>query len=142
MRRILLKTEEIIYYGVALFLILVCGVLFFSIAGNFFQAFLQKELASRVIGILSDLLLVLMLAEILYTVRISLTEHILTSEPFLIVGLIAAIRRVLVITVEIAQPDKIAAEVYQKVILEIGILTILILVMAVSLFLLKKTKGV
>ena len=42
-----------------------------------------------------------MVIEILHTVRVSFTEGALVSEPFLVVGLIASIRRVLVITLEI-----------------------------------------
>jgi hypothetical protein len=33
-------------------------------------------------------------------VRISIRSHVLVTEPFLIVGLIASIRRILVITLE------------------------------------------
>src|SRR6266576_1528399 len=47
-------------------------------------------------------LLVLGLVEILHTVRISIRSHILVTEPFLIVGLIATIRRMLVITLNAA----------------------------------------
>ena len=46
------------------------------------------------------ILLVLMVIEILHTVRVSFNEGALVCEPFLIVGLIASIRRVLVITLE------------------------------------------
>ena len=41
-----------------------------------------------------------MIVEILYTVQVSFREHALIPEPFLIVGLIAGIRRVLVLTAE------------------------------------------
>jgi uncharacterized membrane protein (DUF373 family) len=51
---------------------------------------------------LDHLLLVLMLIEILHTVRISIRTRHLTMVPFLIVGLIASIRRVLVITMHAA----------------------------------------
>ena len=44
------------------------------------------------------LLFVLMLVEILHTVRVSVRDGRLTAEPFLVVGLIASIRRVLAIT--------------------------------------------
>ena len=52
--------------------------------------------------VLDQLLVVLMLVEILHTVRISIRSHILVTEPFLVVGLIASIRRILVITLEAA----------------------------------------
>jgi hypothetical protein len=41
-----------------------------------------------------------MLVEILHTVRISIRSHILVTEPFLVIGLIASIRRILVITLK------------------------------------------
>ena len=48
------------------------------------------------------MLVVLVLVEILHTVRISVRSHTLVTEPFLIVGLIATIRRMLVITLDAA----------------------------------------
>ena len=53
-----------------------------------------------VLRVLDQLLVVLMLVEILYTVRLSIRSHTLVTEPFLVVGLIASIRRILVITLE------------------------------------------
>src|SRR5271163_4061605 len=47
--------------------------------------------------LIDRLLLVLMLLEILHTLRISIRSHALVVEPFLIVGLIASIRRILVL---------------------------------------------
>ncbi|GAC1661543.1 MAG: hypothetical protein NVS9B15_25110 [Acidobacteriaceae bacterium] len=46
------------------------------------------------------LLLILMLVEILHTVRITIKSHMLVVEPFLIVGLIATVRRLLVLTLQ------------------------------------------
>jgi hypothetical protein len=40
------------------------------------------------------------------TVRISIHSHVLVTEPFLVVGLIASIRRILVITLEAATLTK------------------------------------
>lgn len=50
--------------------------------------------------ILDQLLLISMLAEILQMVRISFSQRRLSSEPFLVVGLIAVVRRILIITAE------------------------------------------
>jgi phosphate starvation-inducible membrane PsiE len=65
---------------------------------GFLQSVLTGSLAARVVDLLDQILLVFMIVEILYTVQISFREHALIPEPFLIVGLIAAIRRVLVLT--------------------------------------------
>ena len=52
------------------------------------------------------LLFVLMIVEILHTVRVSFRVGSLACEPFLVVGLIASIRRILVITLESSQIDQ------------------------------------
>ena len=59
-----------------------------------------------VLRVLDQLLVVLMLVEILHTVRISIRSHTLVTEPFLVVGLIASIMRILVITLEAASLTK------------------------------------
>jgi len=53
--------------------------------------------AAQTLKVLNQLLIVLMLVEILHTVRISIRAHVLVTEPFLVVALIASIRRILVI---------------------------------------------
>ena len=88
---------------------------------------------------LDQLLLVLMMVEILHTVRISIRTQTLTVEPFLIVGLIASIRRVLVITTQAArlaeQGHAGAADqaAFRNSMIELGVLAALILVFVLSL---------
>ena len=53
---------------------------------------------------LNLMLLVLMMVELAYTVIVSLRGAVLSAEPFLIVGLIAVIRRILVITIGDVNP--------------------------------------
>ena len=89
------------------------------------------------------LLFVLMLAEILHTVRASINSGALTCEPFLIVGLIACIRRVLVITLETSQPnggqhDASNQMQFQSTMIELGVLGALILVMVISIYLVRR----
>jgi hypothetical protein len=47
-----------------------------------------------------------MLVEILHTVRISIRSHVLVTEPFLVIGLIASIRRMMAISLELATLTK------------------------------------
>ena len=93
--------------------------------------------------IIDRLLFVLMVVEILHTVRASMRTGALTSEPFLVVGLIATIRRVLVITLESSETTKQtelsdkAQRLFQASMMELGVLAVLILVMVVSIRLLR-----
>lgn len=74
----------------------------------------------------------------MYTVQVSFREHGLIPEPFLLVGLIAAIRRVLVLTAEFAQVRDQTDLVFQHLIIELAVLTFLIVALVVSLVLLRK----
>jgi uncharacterized membrane protein (DUF373 family) len=91
------------------------------------------------------ILLVLMVIEILHTVRVSFNEGALVCEPFLVVGLIASIRRVLVITLESAQaqePGKWTPEaqgLFNSSMIELGVLGGLIVAMVWSIYLLRRS---
>ena len=92
------------------------------------------------------LLFVLMVVEVLHTVRVSFRSGTLVCEPFLIVGLIASIRRVLVITLESSQanePGRWTADsqaLLRATMFELLVLAVLILVMVVSIYLLRRSK--
>ena len=89
--------------------------------------------------IIDRLLFVLMVIEILHTVRASMRSGQLTCEPFLVVGLIATIRRVLVITLRSSETTKdnslseAAAQIFRVSMLELVVLALLIIVMVVSI---------
>ena len=73
-----------------------------------------------VIRVIDAILLGLMVAEILYTVIISFESHSLKAEPFLIVGLIAAVRRVLLISLEATHVYKLSQDVFNSYMIEMG----------------------
>src|SRR5207248_8531883 len=98
----------------------------------------QKGPSFSIIKLLDHVLLILLIVELLYTVQVSFREHALVPEPFLLVGLISAIRRVLILTAEFGELRERAPEILQHFALELGVLTVLILALAVSLLLLRK----
>ena len=91
-----------------------------------------------IIELLDRVLLVVMLVELLYTVQVSFREHALVPEPFLIVGLIAATRRILVVTAEFAKLAQEGGTVFLYAMLELGLLTVMVLVFVTALVLLRK----
>ena len=68
----------------------------------FDSARVHNDTASLILAI-DRMLLVLMIVEILHTIGVSFRSHSLTAEPLLVVGLIASIWRMLVITLESSQ---------------------------------------
>jgi hypothetical protein len=140
------------------FLYIVVGVLLAaSAAGGVLQAGvllwrggMGKALADNGFGVLvlDQLLLVLMLVELLHTVRISVRSETLIMEPFLIVGLIASIRRVLVITMQAAmteqgqpQSAEAASVAFRNTMIELGMLGFLTLVFVFAIYLLRRSKS-
>jgi uncharacterized membrane protein (DUF373 family) len=99
------------------------------------------SLAANIVALLDRILLILLLVELLYTVQVSFREHTLVPEPFILVGLIAAIRRVLVLTATFAEPKEQTDLAFQRIIIELGVLTLLIITLVISLVLFRKLVG-
>ena len=101
-------------------------------------------ISSQTLEVLDHLLIVLMLVEVLHTVSISIRSHVLVTEPFLVVGLIASIRRILVITLEASTLTKEnswsaqGASIFRASMLELGLLGLLILILVFSITLLRR----
>lgn len=78
---------------------------------------------------LDRFLLVLMLAELLHTLLIFVRTHQFRHQPFLVVGMIAGIRRILVITAEqTVQKGHIGPYLW-----DLGVTTMVVLVLALAL---------
>ena len=132
------RVEDVVYIGLAIMLAALALGLLVDGGIALARAVASGELAARVATLLDRLLLILMVVEILYTVQVSLREHTLVPEPFLVVGLIAAIRRVLVITAEFAEVKDAASDQFNGTMIELGLLTVLSLVLVISLVLLRR----
>ncbi len=102
-----------------------------------------QRIERSAIEILNTILLVMMTMEIVYTVAISLKSHTLAAEPFLIIGVIASIRRMLVITATSTEMEA-KPEVFRNKLIELGLLaaTVVALTLAICLFRLSQRKYV
>ncbi len=133
----LVVIENVIYFIVALLLVASAILLVYNEILSFPAFFKAENQVQTIIEIISKTLLLIMVLEILYTIRITIKEHVLCAEPFLIVGLIAAIRRILIISVETAYYQ----EKINMYMLEISVLSGMILIFVISLVLLRKIKN-
>ena len=131
--------EALLYAAVAVLLIVAASIGVVQAGISLRRGFSFDRTTTAGLLALDHLLVVLMLIEILHTVRISVRTRHLTIVPFLIVGLIASIRRVLVITMQAATiteqgykptPDQAMAFLYSMI--ELGLASILILVLVFS----------
>ena len=134
----LLWSERIVFFAIGLLLFGAAAALLKQSVGILVSMFVGAG-SPILFGseFLDVILLVLMVVELAYTVMLSLRGAVLSAEPFLIVGLIAVIRRILVITVgefKNGSPQPIFSTESG---IELGILTAVVLVFVASIAMLR-----
>jgi uncharacterized membrane protein (DUF373 family) len=132
------RVEDVVYVALALLLVALAIGLLVDAGVTFARAVAGRDVAGQVATVLDRLLLVLMVVEILYTVQVSLREHTLVPEPFLVVGLIAGIRRILVLTAEFSEMIDEGGEPFRNGMIELGLLTVMVLALVGALVLLRR----
>jgi uncharacterized membrane protein (DUF373 family) len=134
--KLLDRTESFVLTIIAIALVALAVLLLGSSIISLFNAAVSGQIRDLAIDILGSILLVMMTMEIVYTVTLSLKTHSLKAEPFLIVGIIAAIRRMLLITAQSTQMSN--SEVFRDTLLELALLAVIILAMSVAIFMLRQ----
>ena len=131
--------EDIVYVGLGVLLAGCALTLLASGALAFWQHLMAGSLSENIVHLLDRLLLILLIIEVMYTVQVSFREHSLAPEPFLIVGLIAVIRRLLVLTAELPQVlDKADPAIFRQVSIELALLALMIAALVASLVMLRR----
>ena len=130
--------QDVVYVALGVLLSVAAAILLVQGALAIVDAATRGGGLRAIVTVLDRILLALMIAELLYTVEVSFREHALVPEPFLLVALIAAVRRILVITAEFSAQDKESDEVFRHVMGELGLLTVLIVVLVGALVVLQR----
>jgi uncharacterized membrane protein (DUF373 family) len=129
--------EDVLYIAVAAVLAIAGLILF----GNGIYAFLtslgEGVLSLEVLALLDAMLLVFIVTELIHTISAVVRERVLLLEPFLIVGIVAAIRRLVLISAE--AKNLLGKPEFPDAMLEIGVLTVAIVLLTLSIFLLRHT---
>ncbi len=133
------QTEGVVLFCIAIVLAILAILLLFYSVYALYVAVTTGQIRDQAIEILDSILLVMMTMEIVYTVTISIESHKLIAEPFLIVGAIAAIRRMLVIT---AESTKLESNIpaFQNTLYELGLLAVTIILIAWAVYVLRKSQ--
>ena len=138
--RALMWTERLVFFLIGSLLFIAALALLVRSAATLLVLITAPTSSTISVGsdFLDLILLVLMVVELAYTVVLSLRGSVLVAEPFLLVGLIAVIRRILVITVgEVSGAGSgkgglnLASEV------ELGVLTGVVIAFVLSIVILR-----
>ena len=87
--------QDLVSVAVGVVLIVLAATLAVSGVVSFVEDVQKHSVATAAINLLDRVLLVLILVEIVHTVVLSLRAHRLAAQPFIVVGLVAVIRRIL-----------------------------------------------
>jgi uncharacterized membrane protein (DUF373 family) len=132
------SVEDVVYVGLGILLAMAAFSLLVKALHAFATEALAGSVGANVVGLLEQILLTLLVIELLYTVRVSFREHGLVAEPFLVVALIAVIRRILILTAEVPKLPEAGEPVFRHAILELSLLTVMVLVLVGSLIMLQR----
>jgi len=133
--RVLSGVEDAVYWSIAV--VLAFGSVALLVAQFNTMLRLRNTPASTLmLEVLDGLLLLFIFVELLYAVRACLRSHEIVAEPFLIVGILAGIKEIVVLSVEAATLLEKGPE-FSRAIVEIGVLGGVVLVLALSALILR-----
>ncbi|HEX4983440.1 MAG TPA: phosphate-starvation-inducible PsiE family protein, partial [Ilumatobacteraceae bacterium] len=131
----LAAAEDVIYVGIAALLVVAAGVLL-AVAGNELLDVLDDFGSNPVVEVLDTLLLLFIVVELLSAVRTTVAKRELVAEPFLLVGIIASIKEIVVLSVKAAE-DIGKGPTFSDQLWEIGVLGAVVLLLGATAWLLR-----
>jgi uncharacterized membrane protein (DUF373 family) len=135
LQEVITRTEGVIYLLIGALLIFAAGYTIIGTVADIVKGGDQRPVADTGVFVLERVLLIFIIAELLYTLRLVDVGGRILVEPFLFIGLIAVVRRVLIITAELERPT--SHQQMQDLLVQIGALGGLTLVLALALYLLR-----
>jgi len=131
--------EFLIDTAVALALIAGGTILLGVVVYDFVRGLGHEPVVGQVLELLSGLLLVFIFTELVSTIRVVIARRKVVVEPFLIVGMVAAIRRLIVISAE--AENLLGTAKFRDLMLEIGLLAGTVLLLGATVFALRIHRG-
>lgn len=106
-----------------------------AVVYDFARGLGREPFLEQALGLLSGLLLVFIFTELISTLRVVIARRSIEVEPFLIVGIVAAIRRLIVVSAE--AEELLGTAQFRDVMLEIGVLAGTVLALGVTVLVLR-----
>ena len=135
--QVLRFAENVVYSLVGVLLaggaVLVLGAVTYHMVAD-----IADGIGKSVTDALDGMLLVFILLELLAAVRTTMREKKLVAEPFLVVGIIASIKEIVVLTLESKALYGTDNDAFRNAMVEIGVLAGVILLLALASFLVRR----
>jgi len=135
--RLLRMAENVIYCLVSVVLFAAAVILLVQ-AGYDLATTLGDDVSAAVRDTLDTLLLVFILVELLSATRETMNQRKIVAEPFLLVGIIASIKEVVVLGIGAKEAVGKDKEEFESSMLGIGTITGLLLVLSIAILLVRR----
>ncbi len=137
------RAERGIYWAVGALLVIVAVIFLVYIISKGAPLYLKGQFATATIELFGQSLLTLMIAQVVYTTVAFLKVGVLQVEPILVVGIIASVRRILVLTAVVSgTAGKVGADLtFRQDMVEIGLLSVTVLILAIAIYLVRRSKS-
>lgn len=132
-RRLLIIADDVIHIAVAVMLVAAAAVMMWYAVENFTDLSI-----SSILQVVNDALFVLIIAEVLWTIIRYLRREKFSLAPFLFIGIISSLRRILVIDAQMAVGE--GGHSFNETIMELGVHVSIIFVLVVAYYLVKKAR--
>jgi uncharacterized membrane protein (DUF373 family) len=130
--------ETALYLIVGVFLIAAGGLILFDTGQGFIQGMSSHQAAGALgLRVLDRVLLLLIVAELLFTLQLVIARGEIATEPFLFIGIIAVVRRVVVITAQVEKLPQ-GGRALTNFLMELGLLALLVVAFSVSIYLIRR----
>ncbi|MBW3556650.1 MAG: phosphate-starvation-inducible PsiE family protein [Actinobacteria bacterium] len=133
-----LRMAENAVYILAGVLLISSALIVLLVVGYHLVTELGKGVEGAVTGALDGLLLVFIVLELLAGIRATMVERQLVAEPFLVVGIIASIKEIIVITLRARTEEGLGDDAFGAAMVEIGVLGLLVLLLAAAAYLVRR----
>lgn len=141
-REVFLHIEEVLYYIVAIGLIIGFIVVIIDGFTILISLYETSNFYEGAIKFLDKILVSLIFVEIFYTVSVAITEEsaLKCVEPFILVAVTALVRRLLTLSFEISHPTEFSPERMKFFLYEMALVGILILLLVFSIIIFRRSK--
>lgn len=127
--------EDVVHYAVAVLLVGVATVVLVRSVTDFFVHGNGHLFSERVTAVINSVLFVIIVMEILRTVVAHFDDAGLQLKPFLIIGIISAVRHILTVGAQVSLGGEGDADHFRRAQMELGVNAAVVLALVVGLVL-------
>ena len=130
--------ETLLYLIVGVLLVAAGATILWDALTGFVDGLRAREATGDLgLRLLDRVLLLLIVAELLLTLQLVIARGEIATEPFLFIGIIAVVRRVVVITAEVEHlPDE--GRALTNFLLELGLLALLVIAFGLAIYMIRR----